>query len=118
LHVVVSIMTAMTLHVDHERVRLTAWTAVVMALMMLFAMAARSFWDTQPLALLVLLALFAGVLVLLVAVADRLAIPSSPGAGSGTRLAASAVPFEDRRVRSSNYRKRPSFAIRRRTVAR
>ena len=70
-------MTAITLHVDHERVRLTAWSAVVLALLTLFAMGAQSFWDTQPLALLVLLALFAGVLVLLVAVADRLAAPRS-----------------------------------------
>ena len=70
-------MTAMTLHVDHERVRLTAWSTVVLALLTLFTMAAQSFWETQPLALLVLLALFAGVLVLLVAVSDRLATPSS-----------------------------------------
>ena len=88
MHVVVSIMTAMTLHVDHERVRLTAWSAVVLALLTLFAMGAKSFWDTQPLALLVLLALFAGVLVLLVAVADRLAVRERPERNGGRKTSA------------------------------
>ena len=64
------IMTSTTMHVDHERLRLAAWTAVVFALLAVAAVAAQMFWSTQPLALLVLPAPFAGVLILLVSLND------------------------------------------------
>lgn len=63
-------MTTSTMHMDHERMRLAAWTAIVFALLAVAAVAAQMFWNTQPLALLVLPAPFAGILILLVSLND------------------------------------------------
>jgi len=64
------IMTTATMHVDHERMRLAAWTAIVLALLAMAALVAQTLWNTQPMALLVLPAPFAGLLILLVSLSD------------------------------------------------
>ena len=50
--------------------RSAAWTAIVLALLAVFAVAAQTFWATQPLALLILPAPFAGTIILLVSLDD------------------------------------------------
>jgi hypothetical protein len=54
-----------------ERVRLSGWVALDVALLVLFALAAAVCWAIQPLALLVLPVPFAFVFVIIAVLSDR-----------------------------------------------